>query len=145
MPNHLFACYFSEVSSFFDNLKSKFEFLSSPKMNINSTNVTLALIVDAKDVYSAEKFCSAYSNGKLYDLESGYNEVVSFAKKFGVHTFYTSLSDKSIENNFTYPDGKLFELDIPWNDGEPNNEIPKTHHFCEGLYLVLFMEKQPTS
>ena len=91
-------------------------------------------------MYSAEKFCSVYSNGQLYDIESGFNTVVNFAKKFGVNTFYTSLSDKAKENNFTYPNGKKFELDIPWNAGEPNNKIPQTHFFCEGQYF--FKEKK---
>ena len=120
-------------SFLFDNLENKFEFLTSPKMSINGGDVTLALITNPQNVYEAENFCQLYTNGTLYDLEPGYKKVVNFAKMYGIHAFYTSLSDKLDENNFTYPNGKQLgsNFDLLWKSGEPNNEIPKSHTFCE--------------
>ena len=133
MPDYLNVLHFPVKSSFFDNLKNKFEFFVSPKLNLNDGDKTLALLTNPKNIWEAEEFCKIYANGNLYDLESSFQEVVDFANHFGVHAFYISLSDKHDENNFIYPNGKQLESDFDslWLDGEPNNYMPMTHNFCE--------------
>ena len=130
---YLNILHFSVEFSFFDNLKNKFEFITSPKINLDDEEMTLSLITSPKNVYEAEKFCQLYSNGTLYDLKPDYKKVVNFAKNYGIHAFYISLSDKLEENNFTYPDGEELgsNFDSLWNVGEPNNNIPETNNFCE--------------
>ena len=123
-------------------LIGKFEFLSAPKMEISGTGVKLALFSSPQNAQNAKKFCQLYlSNGKLYHLEHNWKNVVEFASTNGINTFYISLNDNTEENKFIYGNGSQFpeEFSHLWNQGEPDNYIPPTHHFCEGTPIVSFL------
>lgn len=117
-------------------MEQTFEFLVSPKLVINDSNFTLALISNPRNVYEAKEFCTIQSNGTLYHLDQNSITVVEFAKLHGIQIFYIGLSDSIIENIFHNSDGTSFSNDINlWNPNEPDNKMPDTAFFCEGELL----------
>ena len=106
------------------------EFLQSPKFTKN--NIVYSLIETPRDVRAAAAFCREKANGVLYQPKEEYNEVVEFAKKFNVMSFYMGVTDEINESEFRYMDGHLVpKAYFNWHDGEPNNFIPKLNKFCE--------------
>ena len=119
-------------------LLGKFEFSYAPKMEISGTGVKVALLSSPKNAKDAKKFCQKYSsNGSLYHLEDNHKQIVEFANRYGITIFYISLTDTTEENKFIYGNGSQFpqEFSHLWNPGEPDNNIPPTHHFCEGIQI----------
>ena len=81
--------------SWIENIKDNFEFLLSPKQDIGTR--TMVLILGARNVLQAEKFCSQVCHGQLYEPDADYLKVVEFADSNGVTDFFMSLSDKLVE------------------------------------------------
>ena len=106
------------------------EFIQSPKLVRNDT--IYSLIVKPRNVHEAKKFCLEKASGSLYQPKMDYAEVVDFAAKHDILSFYIGISDEQSENTFQYDDGEVVpKSNSKWHPGQPDNFIPELNRFCE--------------